>query len=115
MGTNFYAKTARCESCGHEGRVLHIGKSSAGWAFLFCAYPDLGLTSKKAWESYLQDKDIEDEYGGLKSLSAFTSMVEAKQADFSAKTAPGSHWGNSSRDFEMFDDEGYRFWKGEFC
>lgn len=33
MSTNYYLHTAVCEHCRRPETVLHIGKSSGGWAF----------------------------------------------------------------------------------
>lgn len=73
MGTNFYVETQMtemvyCNSCGHETGVepvvLHLGKSSAGWSFLFKM--EDGDTVETAYENWLQRLtlgQITDEYG----------------------------------------------------
>jgi hypothetical protein len=55
MGTNFYlherAAKKPCPTCGHlenPSARLHIGKSSAGWAFGLHVYPDGILDSGDA-------------------------------------------------------------------
>lgn len=73
MGTNFYVETndmcaARCHECGQVTGVeqikLHLGKSSAGWSFLFKM--EDGDTVETAYENWLQRLtlgQITDEYG----------------------------------------------------
>jgi hypothetical protein len=44
MGTNYYA--VKIEPTVREDRIIHIGKSSAGWKFLFhehAGFEELGL------------------------------------------------------------------------
>lgn len=114
MGTNYYVKTERkgpCPTCGHEpdNEPLHIGKSSAGWKFLFAPYPELGLTSWAAWQAYLRDKTIEDEYGQELSLDALQQLVLSKQDGIDATNASPVEWGPFRRDMETSDAEGFRF------
>lgn len=80
MGTNFYVDIEPpCQHCGRGGERLHIGKSSAGWQFLFEAHAALGLTSWHAWKAYLRGRNIWDEYGGRFRLADFELIVERKQ------------------------------------
>lgn len=84
MGTNYYIDRDPpcCPTCGKPtSQVHHIGKSSAGWAFLFRGYPDEGLTSAKAWFEFLKGKQIVDEYGIPHSLERFQQMVDGKRGD----------------------------------
>ena len=39
--------------------VLHIGKSSYGWHFLLCSYPDLGILTLKDWEKEWEKAECE--------------------------------------------------------
>jgi hypothetical protein len=76
MSANFYVRPegACCDQCS---RWVHLGKSSAGWAFTFRAYPDGGSKTSTApsvvtwpvldYESWLKLLDlgtIYNEYGG---------------------------------------------------
>lgn len=67
MGTNYYLHGGpACESCGHrDGELLHIGKSSAGWAFGLHVLPEEGLSSLEDWRRAwgAPGATIEDEYG----------------------------------------------------
>lgn len=98
MGTNYYVESdPPCPTCGHEKERLHIGKSSLGWQFLFAPYPDLGLTSWKAWRAYLEKRPglIRDEYGRAMPLDEFAALVASKQDDLGAE--------------ERHDSDGFRF------
>jgi hypothetical protein len=77
MGTNYYLITAECSHCGRSDRQ-HIGKSSAGWAFLFQGSED--IRSYADWLRVLPSGRIVDEYDNNNTmrLEAFTFMVEAK-------------------------------------
>jgi hypothetical protein len=125
MGTNYYAPARPdCDCCGRGYEPLHIGKSSGGWKFLFAPYPDLGLTSWKAWKSYLESTSsiIEDEYGQTVTLAELIELVESKQRPdmLDATSASFEQWGPTPKDqrykYETADDEGYRFsTTDDFC
>ncbi len=69
MGTNFYLidedSNKPCKCCGHLVSPLHIGKSSAGWAFALHVIPEKGVTTLEDWRRLwsLPGKRILDEYG----------------------------------------------------
>jgi hypothetical protein len=68
MGTNYYetAGTDPCPHCGRGGETetLHIGKSSAGWVFALCIYPERGIHTLADWqERWAVGGQIRDEYG----------------------------------------------------
>jgi len=110
MGTNYYVERgAACPTCGHKEEPLHIGKSSAGWEFLFAPYPELGLTSWAAWKAHLAQREIRDEYGAIVALGELETLIKAKRGGLSAKTATREQWGPYGRELETADDEGYRF------
>lgn len=75
MGTNYYLITNECPHCGRSDRQ-HIGKSSAGWAFMFQGSED--IRSYADWLRVLPTGRIEDEYGTAIALEAFKFMVKAK-------------------------------------
>lgn len=76
MGTNYYI-----HSVDDFSRRYHIGKRSAGWRFLFRAWPGpRGITSKRDWFTFLSttsDWRIYDEAGGEVPLLEFLQRVEA--------------------------------------
>ena len=59
MGTNYELRLA------HGGETLHIGKSSAGWAFALRVDPDRGINGLEDWERLWSSPGarIFDEYG----------------------------------------------------
>lgn len=118
MGTNYYVKLDPCPHCGRGAGELHIGKSSAGWEFLFMAHPGHGLTSWAAWQAFIQGREggpIVDEYGEVKTLDWLRELVERKQGLWNSETAPAESWGPFSREgAEYSDAEGYRFSNREF-
>jgi len=115
MGTNYYTTAEPpCEKCGRGSEQLHIGKSSAGWKFLFAPYPEHGLTSWRAWQTFLTNRVIQDEYGAIVDLADLKALVEAKQGDgmLDGATAPESMYGRplgKRSDIETADEYGYRF------
>jgi hypothetical protein len=99
MGTNYeVAPRPCCPTCGHQEAPLHIGKSSAGWAFLFHGYEREKdpLTTAAEWFAFLKDREIRDEYGCHVSFDDFKAMVERKKNDRIA-------WS----DRKQLDPEGY--------
>lgn len=78
MGMNYYI-----HSVDDFSRAYHIGKRSAGWRFLFRAWPGpRGITSKRDWFTFLctyvaTDWRIYDEAGGEVPLLEFLQCVEA--------------------------------------
>lgn len=83
MGTNYYVTIAPCKCCGRGAEDIHIGKSSAGWKFLFQRHGLLGLTTKAAWVNFLRANKgaIKDEYGERVTAASLISLIEAKQAE----------------------------------
>lgn len=57
MSTNYYA-------CDLSGNRLHVGKSSAGWAFALRVYPFEGINSLQDWKQRFEATGcvIKDEY-----------------------------------------------------
>lgn len=108
MGTNYYVAMEACPHCGRGDDRLHIGKSSAGWEFLFAPYPENGLTSWRAWKTFLKNRPIVDEYGQPIDLYDLECLIEAKRGGYTSRTAPASVLGPSERR-HIFDDEGYQF------
>jgi hypothetical protein len=63
MGTNYYLKFDKCQSCDRAEEELHIGKSSAGWCFTLHVYPERGINSMVDWIKLFASGCIQDEYG----------------------------------------------------
>lgn len=108
MGTNYYAVKVKPSL----DRAIHIGKSSAGWLFLFhdCeqfhTYPQVktwlheNVTLKKEYvlmNEYDEEVDVED----------FIELVQKKQNDKNCRSNP--------ENFEYARNiDGYRFEDREF-
>ena len=85
MGTNYYLRTYLGEQCPKCGRsddleVLHIGKSSAGWAFCFNPHYNR-FNSFKDWRVLLEQNpnSIFDEYKRQVPLFEFYELVNSKK------------------------------------
>jgi hypothetical protein len=113
MGTNYYLtlKENPCPTCGHDtSRDLHIGKSSAGWVFLWHGYKGddwddspagRDLTTPAEWFEFLaertgQGRAIRDEYGEEHSVQDLMSRVLAKREP-RAGCSPSSRQGIPNR------------------
>lgn len=93
MGTNYYL--VKNSATVHP--PLHIGKSSAGWKFIFRLYEDLeregyeeeyfsSIKNVNDWKSFLEYKtndnyQIMTEYDEQVSLDDFWNKVEEKQKE----------------------------------
>lgn len=112
MGTNYYLTSKVCPCCKRAKPPMHLGKSSAGWQFLFSGYRpeyegDLNIQTKQAWVDYInssEDHIIQNEYGDPISLEALLELVENKRD------------GRSSVDdrYNLVSQDGYIFCYTEF-
>jgi hypothetical protein len=66
-----------------EWEGLHIGKSSAGWFFNLCVYPDMGINELSDWEKAWADPhfDIVDEYGRVISPQEMLDEILNRHSD----------------------------------
>lgn len=78
MGTNYYTRTNICNHCGRFDGV-HIGKSSAGWVFLFNYNGGKYYSNKRELVEFLKTKLIVDEYGNEIGNEDFWKMVDSKK------------------------------------
>lgn len=106
MGTNFYWTSNPCATCGHSQESLHIGKSSAGWAFAVRVHPDLQINSLDDWKAKLATGGtIKDEYDNIVSvddmLDRITKRSHHKGLLFGCEEEPS------------LNRHGRRCWKGE--
>lgn len=63
MGTNYYARIDTCDKCGRAAECVHLGKMSAGWAFLFRMQPEKYANFEEFWEFILRKNVVVvDEY-----------------------------------------------------
>lgn len=93
MGTNYYIVENECECCKRKD-LIHIGKSSGGWAFSFRGYKntygtietddrkdikypyDVDLISWENYKQVLKNKKIIDEYHEEIPYDEFVEMIE---------------------------------------
>ena len=112
MGTNYYAVERKFSL---HRNILHIGKSSCGWKFLFHGYqdyeldwnkPHISINSVEDWKKFLSNTEeygILDEYDEEISYDDFFKLVEEKQKE------------NNSDDFRYTANiNGYRFSFNDF-
>lgn len=120
MGTNYYVDTA--PSCGGKctqhcrGEEIHLGKSSAGWAFTFRGYPEAPaqtggpacvtwpVDDYASWHRLLSLGEILDEYGKPWTAEDLLVKIEGKRG--------GRHHGPGSLAFQ--DGDGNDFIPREF-
>ena len=118
MGTNYYLiKEKHCDHCKHTHREKkHIGKSSAGWKFLFFA--GTAVNFKLMLKHILDDEyRIEDEYGAVVHRISFLDFVLEKQIGKKAYTSESYAKETNSSFFdphEYIDAWGFRFTDREF-
>ncbi len=106
MGMNYYYRSEICKCCSRYNSV-HLGKSSAGWAFSFKG--DEQIRSYADWLHTLEAGGvIVDEAGAEISLKDFKAKVEAKKNDRKGSVDP-------SREDQWEDAEGHPFCDYEYC
>jgi hypothetical protein len=73
MGTNFYVRKGETS--------VHIGKSSAGWKFLFAPHPELYDQTRASINRYLKlnKENFYDEYGEKVDLEEFWEDIDWKK------------------------------------
>ena len=120
MGTNYYVRTP--PSCGGKcathchGEEIHLGKSSAGWAFSFRAYPDPDpefgpepvtwpVKDFASWLRLLDLGPVYDEYSREVTREELLERIECKRGGLNTSYP-------ELRDF--LDDAGNRFIPREF-
>jgi hypothetical protein len=113
MGTNYYLKVNHCKECDRHD-LIHIGKQSWGWAFIFeNIYPTM-----KIWHKVIQSKKavIVDEYHEKVTKKEFWKMVAETKGKTNLFTYEGerNRYEENPEKHEYIDPDGYRFGKGEF-
>lgn len=79
MGTNYYLEKDFCVCCGKPKTVVHLGKASAGWRFLF--HKQKELNNIQDVKVLLLNGIVRDEYDTNMSPNLFLKMVEDKQKE----------------------------------
>jgi hypothetical protein len=84
VGTNYYVRPldgdgGRGLETDEEG--IHLGKSSAGWAFMFRAYPNAvpPVADFASWMTLLDIGEVYDEYGDAVPRADLLAKIEAKR------------------------------------
>lgn len=120
MSTNYYA-FGPFSGGEPDGEGLHIGKTSAGWVFLGRAHDELGLTSREAWTTFLEQPGVTilNEYGRDVPVTEMVETMAARRGSdgrllhrHGFRTALGAHPGWADRC--LVDAEGYEFSRQEF-
>lgn len=122
MSTNFYLHLNACTHCNTSTAVMHIGKRSAGWTFLWRGHKDAGVLSMKDWQEQFKNTShvIKDEYGLVFSVSEFMSMIESinyNSSHFLAEDFFNYQYKNcfGPTNAIRVDDEGAEFCDSTFC
>lgn len=113
MGTNYYVKTNKCETCGHKPDEIHLGKSSFGWQFSFQYNGGKYYQNVRQMKAWLKDKKIKDEYGGEISHEDFWKMIKEKQTPKNKNHARYCHEKHPYLT-DQYIINGYSFSDGEF-
>jgi len=95
MGTNYYLHENVCDCCGRSDVPVHIGKSSAGWAFSL--HVDELRRELDDWvHSWSQPKtEIRDEYGRKVTPEEMLLVITVRREGwrrhegYDDKTTPG--------------------------
>ena len=116
MGTNYYA--VRNKASLEE--LIHIGKSSFGWLFLFQEQKDTWRDIPVEWHNYEQVKEwlykntveskkyaILDEYDRKISYKKFIDLVETKQKNERCLSNPDNFKYNKNVNGYRFDDRDF--------
>ena len=109
MGTNYYA--VRKEPCVYD-RSIHLGKSSAGWLFLFEEHDEIHTFPQ--FVKWLEDNVdtgeyvLFNEYNERITKEKLLDLIESKQNDPRCKRNPDNF------NYNVKNIDGYRFTQGEF-
>ena len=76
MGTNYYwCSTNQCPTCHHIEAPLHIGKSSAGWAFGLRIHPEQDINTLDDWKKKWMTGEIKDEYNKVITAQEMINVI----------------------------------------
>ena len=81
MGTNYYLHEREpCASCGREHKGMHIGKSSAGWAFSLHVSKWENVESLDDWRRLWSQPGsyIVDEYGQRITTADMEAVITSR-------------------------------------
>lgn len=98
MGTNYYWIHNHCDKCNRHD-VLHIGKSSGGWAFSLHVIPEMNINDLDDWKVLWHNRfgRIEDEYEKVITTTSMIDIITNRRykvrhplSDFCIKHGAGS-------------------------
>lgn len=72
---HYYTDLKDLETKGNFSHLLHIGKSSCGWHFSLCIYPELGINNLSDWSELFDLDEIINEYGETISKSEMVKCI----------------------------------------
>jgi len=83
MGTNYFLHCSPCKTCGKPDEVLHIGKLSAGWEFIFRGYDFLPIETIDDWklECNKPQNQIRDQDYQFFTPEEFWKRIEASKGE----------------------------------
>ena len=99
---------------------FHIGKSSSGWFFNMCIYPDMGIKDLSDWEKAWSDPNYEivDEYDQIQTPKEMLDRILDRRGTVTPKDAerivrdgglpPNGDWKLSS-EYGLFYNTGYDY------
>jgi len=73
-------------------QTIHIGKSSYGWYFSLCIYPEIGINNIEDWKKLFSENTIENEYGDIIPPEEMLRVITERKH-------------NSGRDFYTMDEK----------
>jgi hypothetical protein len=108
MSTNFYWRETDesvCPCCGRVNELLHIGKSSAGWAFQLRIHPSREINSLEDWiKLWCKKGAIVNEYGIFISIVEMLTCImvrpsNIKHSDYTGVSRGPGTWDLVEGDF----------------
>jgi hypothetical protein len=101
MGLNYYLRRNYCECCKRYDKT-HIGKSSAGYKFLFSTM--LGENYSEVMKELEEYKDdIVDEFGDSVDLEHLKTKIDCKQKEKSHEPSHVFYTDEDGYDFSDYD------------
>lgn len=77
MGTNYYLHKNECPYCGRKKEIIHLGKNSYGWRFLF--HKTKEIHDYESFCEFIKTGEIYDEYDRPISYEEMIKIVNHQQ------------------------------------
>lgn len=96
MGTNYYWKSS-------DGRTLHIGKLSVGWAFSLHVIPEENINTLNDWVRLFKKSGsyIEDEYKTEITITEMLAIIQENKSNISYNLIKKSYIDNIALGFSF--------------